>query len=207
MHRVAVLLAVGSALMAVGCGGSRPAAAPAAAAAAADPPQVNAGLCQTSDSAGKPTMKSCTFVLNDGRRLGCSRSIVGPPTTVPQLLHDGCRWLTPLKLSRSMRAVIARIDSDRRCLTSKGLRVVGGPAFPSGPPDRTQPNGELVISSAHPTFIAFYTNAARAKRIEPALRRDDAHEQVRLERRGAVTIAWSETPTGELRSAVWDCVT
>jgi hypothetical protein len=36
-----------------------------------------------------------------------------------------------------------------------------------------QADGELVISSATPTFIALYTTAARAARIEPALRRSD----------------------------------
>jgi hypothetical protein len=201
MRGLSVLLCVGTCLMVAGCGGSHPAST-----AAADP-QLNAASCATSGRAHKATRTTCTFVLNDGRRLGCNRNIVGPTPSVPQLLRDGCRWLAPLKLSRSMRAVIARIDSDRRCLTSKGLRAVGGPAFPSRPPDPTQPDGELVISSTHPTFIAFYTDAARAQRIEPALRRDDARMHVFLERRGAVTIAWSQAPAGGLHQTVWGCVT
>jgi hypothetical protein len=126
---------------------------------------------------------------------------------VPQLLRDGCRWLATLKLSPSMRAVIARIDRDRSCLESKGLSAAGGPAFPSTPPDQTQPDGELIISSAHPTFIAFYADAAKAKRIEPVLKHDDAHMPVRLERRGAVTIAWSQAPAEDVRHTVWGCVT
>jgi hypothetical protein len=138
---------------------------------------------------------------------GCNRTFNGPTPSVPQLLRDGCHLLTPLKLSRSMRAVTARIDRDRSCLTSKGLRAAGGPVFPSRPPDPGQPDGELVISSStHPTFIAFYTDAARAKRIEPALRREDAHKPVVLERRGAVTIAWTQAPAADLRRAVWGCV-
>jgi hypothetical protein len=167
---------------------------------------VNSASCQESGRNGKPTRQSCTFVLNDGRRLGCNRTFNGPTPDVPQLLREGCRWLAPLKLSPATRAVIARIDSDRRCLSSKGMRAVGGPAFASSPPDPTQPAGELVISSTHPTFIAFYTDAARAARIEPALRREDAHVPVRLERRGAVTIAWSQAPAADLRAAVWACV-
>jgi hypothetical protein len=63
-----------------------------------------------------------------------------------------------------------------------------------------------VISSAHPTFIAFYTDAAKGRRVEPALRRDDAGKHVLLERRGAVTIAWSQAPAGDFRDAVWACV-
>jgi hypothetical protein len=199
-HRLA-LLAFGTVLLSVGCGGSEPASRTAA------DTQVNSATCVTGNVGGKPPASTCTFVLNDGRRLGCDRNFVGPTPSVPQLLHDGCRWLTPLKLSRSMLAVIARIDSVRGCLTSEGLRAAGGPAFPSRPPDPAQPDGELVISSSHPTFIAFYTDTARAKRIEPVLRREDAHQPVLLERHGAVTIAWSQSPPGEDRHAVLACVT
>jgi hypothetical protein len=201
MRGLSVLLCIGTCLLVAGCGGSHPASA-----AAADP-QVNTVSCTASGAPGKPTKHSCTFVLNDGRRLGCNRDFNGPTPSVPQLLRGGCRWLAPLKLSPAMRALIARIESDRSCLTSKGLRAAGGPAFPSRPPDPTQPDGELVIRSAHPTFVAFYTDAARAKRIEPALRRDDAHMHVIVERRGAVTIAWSQAPAGDLHHTVWGCVT
>jgi hypothetical protein len=197
MRRVSVLLSLGTCLMIAGCGGSHPTSRTT---------QVNSASCEATGAPGKPSRQSCTFVLNDGRRLGCNRSINGPTPSVPQLLRDGCRWLAPLKLSRSMRAVIARIDRDRGCLTSRGLRAAGGPAFPSRPPDRTQPDGELVISSAHPTFIAFYTDAAKAKRIEPALKRDDSGKHVLLERRGAVTIAWTQAPAGDLHHTVWGCV-
>jgi hypothetical protein len=195
-----VLLAVGTVLVAAGCGGSHRASTTAAS-------QVNSASCAASGGAGKQTRNSCTFVLNDGRRLGCNRSFAGQAPGVPQLLRDGCRWLAPLKLSRAMRAVIARIDSGRSCLTSQGLHAVGGPAFPSRPPDPVQPDGELMISSSsHPTFIAFYTDAARAARIEPALRRDDAGKHVWLERRGAVTIVWSQSPAAALRHTIWGCV-
>jgi hypothetical protein len=168
---------------------------------------MNSASCATSGEAHKPTRTTCTFVLNDGRRLGCNRNFLVPTPSVPQLLRDGCHWLAPLELSRPMRAVIARIDSDRHCLASKGLRATGGPAFPSRPPNPTQPDGEVVISSTHPTFIAFYTDSARAARIEPALRHDDAGKHVFLERRGAVTIAWSQAPAGDLHRTVWGCVT
>ena len=194
------LITLGTVLVAAGCGGSRGSTATAAAA------QVNSASCQESAQKGEPTASSCTFVLNDGRRLGCNRTFDGPTPSVPQLLRDGCRWLAPLKLSRSMRAVIARIDSGRSCLTSKGLRAVGGPAFPSSPPDPMQPDGELVIGAGAPAFIAFYTDGARARRIEPALRRDDSGKHILLERRGAVTVAWSQAPAADLRHTVWGCV-
>ncbi|MBV9604739.1 MAG: hypothetical protein JO027_06520 [Solirubrobacterales bacterium] len=63
-----------------------------------------------------------------------------------------------------------------------------------------------MIPSSHPTFIAFYPDAARAARIELALSRDDAREPVSLERRGAVTIAWSQAPAGHERDLVWSCL-
>jgi hypothetical protein len=192
------LLALVTVVAACGCGSSHPASS-------ADP-QVNNGTCETSGGAGQPTKQSCTFVLDDGRRLGCNRSFAGTTPSVSQLLRDGCRWLTPLKLSGSMRALIVRIDGVRRCLTSRGLRAVGGPVFPSRPPDPARPDGELVITSTTPSFIAFYTDAARASRTLPALQRADAGKHILLERRGAVTIAWSRVPADAFRGEVWTCV-
>jgi hypothetical protein len=201
MRRAALLLAVGTVLLAAGCGGSHTAST-----AAADA-QVNSASCATSGDAGKPATNTCTFVLNDGRRLGCNRSFAGPTPSVAVLVCDGCRWLAPLKLSRPMRALVARIDNARRCLASRGVRAAGGPAFPSSPPDPNQPDGELVIASTTPSFVAFYTDAAKATRTLPALRRADAGKHIQLEQRGAVTIAWTHAPAGHVRSAVWGCVT
>jgi hypothetical protein len=197
-RRAAVLLVVGTVLLAAGCGGSRPASTAA--------PQVNSAICGAFRVAASTTAQSCTFVLDDGRRLGCNRSFAGTTPSVSQLVRDGCHWLTPLKLSSSMRALILRIGGARRCLTSRGLRAVGGPAFQSRPPDPAQPDGELLITSTTPSFIAFYTDAARARRTLPALQRADAGEHVLLERRGAVTIAWTHAPDDALRGLVWTCV-
>ncbi len=193
------LFALGTVLLAAGCGGSKPAATTTAG-------QVNSMSCQTSGGAGKPNTQSCTAMLNDGRRLGCNRSIVGAPPSVSQLVRDGCRWLTPLKLSRSVRALIARIDTARACLESKRLRASGGVVLPPTPPDATQPDGELVVTSESPSFIAFYVDAARASRTLPALQRLDAGKHVTLERRGAVTIAWTNTAASGPRGVIWTCV-
>lgn len=199
MRRALVLFALGTVLLTAGCGGSHGSSTATAA-------QVNSGSCQESSRAGKPATQSCTFVLNDGRRLGCNRSIVGPAPSVPQLLRDGCRWLTPLQLSRSVRALIAKIDSARSCLTSKRMRAVGGAVLPPTPPGAAEPDGELVVTSRSPSFIAFYVDAARASRTLPALRRLDAGKHVVLERRGAVTIAWTQMPASEQRTVIWTCV-
>jgi hypothetical protein len=69
-----------------------------------------------------------------------------------------------------------------------------------------QPGGELVLSSAQPTFVAFYTDVAQAARIEPTLARADSSSHVQVERRGAETIVWSSAPTSELRSTVRACL-
>lgn len=193
------LIVLGTVLVPVGCGGSHPAAK-----ATADP-QVSSASCEASDQGGKQTRQSCTFVLNDGRRLGCNRSIDGPTPSVAQLLRDGCRWLTPLKLSASVRALIARIDSARSCLISKRLRAVGSAVLPPNPPGPAQPDGEIVITSGSPSFIAFYTSVARARRLEPAIRRTAARSHVQIERRGAVTIAWTDSPAGARRETIWTC--
>lgn len=208
MRRVLALLVLALAGSAGGCGGSHRAAATNA------DPQVDITSCAVSSGAGKQTSRSCTFVLTDGRRFRCNRLFTGPGPAVAQLERmTGCRQLPSLVFSAPERALIVRLDRARSCLTEKDLHVLGGPTLPESgpvpPPSRLtsiEPDGELVISSTSPTFIAFYTTAARARRIEPALRRSDAHAHVELERRGAVTIAWSRTPTSGLRNMVWTCL-
>ena len=83
---------------------------------------------------------------------------------------------------------------------------MGAPVLPPSPPSSAEADGELVISSSRRTFIAFYIDAARAGRIEPALARQDRPAHMLLERRGAATIVWTRAPAAELRDAVRACV-
>lgn len=197
MPRLRLVLALGAVLCAGGCGGS--AHAPTSTTAT-----VVDATCQSSAGAGTAASSSCTFVLSDGERFSCGQPFKGPSPTAAQLERSGCRRLASLKLSRPELALIARLDGARTCLTGKGLRASGGPVLqnPSGP----APGGELVLSSAQPTFIAFYTDAAQAARLEPALARADSSSHVQVERRGAETVIWSAAPTSRLRASVRACL-
>jgi hypothetical protein len=199
VRRLLVVLAVGTALGATGCGGSRPARHATTSARVVD------GTCQSAAAAEKPAAQSCTFVLGDGERFSCGQPFKGPAPTAPQLEHARCRRLSSLRLSAAERALIRRLGDARICLTEKGLRVSGGPVLlnQSG---SNQPGGELVLSSDDPTFIAFYADAAQAARIEPALARADSSSHVQVERRGAETVIWSAAPTTQLRASVRACV-
>jgi hypothetical protein len=169
-------------------------------------PVAGSASCEASGGTGKPTTQSCTYILSDGERFSCGQVIRGSAPTAARLERAGCRRLASLALSGSERTLIARVDRARSCLASDGLRVAGGPVLPPASPGSTQPDGEIVISDARPTFIAFYTDAARARRLAPAIVRSAARTHVLVERRGAVTIAWSHAPAGDVRASVLACL-
>ncbi len=100
----------------------------------------------------------------------------------------------------SLQAVAARIAADRTCLTSKGLRVTGGPVFPQQGPDT--PDGELITNGA---FIAFYTDQRKAERLEPEVRQNARRFGGHVVRKGAVTVSWIGPPASGLRNAVSGC--
>jgi hypothetical protein len=212
VRRLLVVLAVGTVACATGCGGSSHGSTPTTASAAT---VVNA-TCGSSALRGKPPVQSCAVVLSDGERFSCGAAFKGATPTARQLERLGCRRLPSLKLSGAELALIARIDGARSCLTTKGVHAVGGPVLPTGPPggtvqlpapaNSTQPGGEVVLDSSQPTFIAFYTNAAQAARIEPELARSDRSAHVLVEGHGAETIVWSHAPTEQLRDTVRACL-
>jgi hypothetical protein len=119
----------------------------------------------------------------------------------------GCVPLRRLRISASLRAVAARIEAARACLTSHGLRVTGGPVFPPASESPSSPDGELIAGtpSAGGAFIAFYSGAAKAQRLEPEV----VHNAKRLgglvERRGAVTVLWIRPPSSAARSSMEAC--
>lgn len=211
MRRVLAVVAASTVVCAAGCGGSQP-ASPATTTVA----RVVDGQCDAFALRYQPKpVQQCTFVLSDGERFGCAKPFTGETPTAAQLIRSGCRRLASLRFSAAERALVARIDAVRTCLTARRLRAVGGPVLPTyppggpvvpSPPSSSQPRGELVITSSHPTFIAFYANAAQAARVEPALVRMDAGSHVEVERRGAATVIWSSVPTSKLRSSVWGCL-
>lgn len=210
MRSLLAVLTVGTVVSTAGCGGSQPASSDATAVA-----RVVDGICQTDSLRSGPRAQSCAFVLSDGERFTCGKPFAGQTPTAAQLGREGCQRLSSLRFSAAERALIARIDAVRTCLTAKRLRAVGGPVLPlsspggpvvPSPPSSSQPRGELVITSGHPTFIAFYADAAQAARIEPTLVRMDASSHVDVERRGAATVVWSHVPTSAQRNTLWACL-
>lgn len=94
-----------------------------------------------------------------------------------------------------------RIAAVKACLTSKGLAVHGGATVGKLGPN--SPDGELITTGA---FIAFYTDASNARRLEPALKQNAMHIGGQVERHGAVTVLWIRPPATRLRNDVSACV-
>ncbi len=125
-----------------------------------------------------------------------------------QLEHaNGCVPLSRLVTSASLRAVAARIDVVRACLRNRGLRVTGGPAFPSTPATPHSPDGELIAGAANTggAFVAFYGTPDKAKRLEPEVRRNAARFGGQVERHGAVTVLWIHPPSSTARTTMEKC--
>jgi hypothetical protein len=76
----------------------------------------------------------------------------------------------------------------RQCLNAASLKVTGGPA-PAG--DTNAPATELVVGGAESSaFLAFYENAARARRYAPDIRANAKRLHATVERHGKLTILW-----------------
>jgi hypothetical protein len=103
------------------------------------------------------------------------------------------------------RTVVAALGRARLCLTNHGFRVSGGPAFPSSP-GQNSPDGELIVATgAGGAFIAFYSDPAKAQRLEPAIVRNAQRLGGQAERRSAVTVLWTRPPPSGLRNSVQAC--
>jgi hypothetical protein len=188
------------AVVIVGCGSG------SARTAAADA-QVETGSCQSSGAGGHVVSQSCSFVLNDGQQFRCRQAFEGQTPTARVLEHTkGCVRLRSLALSPAVRRMIAALDNVRSCLTAKGIRVLGAPVLPPNPPGSSSADGEVVVgrSAAHVVFIAFYTDAARAQRLQASLMRNARQLKGQVERHGAVTVLSIRPPSG-IRAAVQAC--
>ncbi|MDQ6778299.1 MAG: hypothetical protein M3071_19240 [Actinomycetota bacterium] len=153
------------------------------------------------------TSQSCSFVLSDGEQFHCHKTFAGSAPTARVLERTkGCVRLASLVLSPAVRRMIAALDKTRRCLTTKGVRALGGPALPPNPARSSRPDGELVLgkSAAHSLFIAYYTSAARAQRLQAGLKANARRIHSHVERHGTVTLVWVHPPNG-IRAAVQAC--
>jgi hypothetical protein len=78
--------------------------------------------------------------------------------------------------------------------------VTGGPVFPQQGPN--SPDGELITTGA---FIAFYTHAHKAQRLEPGIKQNARRFGGQVVRHGAVTVLWIHPPASGLRNALSGC--
>ena len=73
------------------------------------------------------------------------------------------------------------------------------------PSNNRTPDGEIVVSSRHPTFIAYCVDAAKARRLRrEGIPRVSVRELAQT--RGLVSIAWTGLPASELQTTVEGCV-
>lgn len=195
--------------LAVAVGGCSSGAAQTATADA----QVESGNCHSAGSSGHVTSQSCDFVLSDGQQFRCHKAFAGQTPTARMLEHaNGCVRLRSLRLSPAVRAVVAAIDKARSCLTARGLHPIGGPVLPPNPPGSSSADGELVVGktaimrkAAPGAFIAFYTDAAKARRLQAELMRNARRLGGQIERYEAVTVLWLHRPASGLSAAVHTC--
>jgi hypothetical protein len=102
-----------------------------------------------------------------------------------------------------LEAVIARAHA---CVAAHGIRVSGGAVFPRQPGQASSADGELIVGRGPPAFVAFYTDARKAQRLEPGVIRSARRFHGQVQRRGAVTVIWIAPPSNALRDAVESCV-
>jgi hypothetical protein len=176
------------------------------AAAAASRVEIDSIGCIETSAPGHPAHGSCTYVLTDGRRFKCPLRFSNHRQTPASLQRArACRRLSSIKIPASWRRVFARLYAVQACLTRHHITANGGPTLDALSPRRT-PIGELITSTTRPTaFIAFYTTARVAKRAETGVRKNARQFGGRVERRGAVTIVWTQPPSASLGTTTEAC--
>src|SRR5437588_4021834 len=164
-------------------------------------PQVVSGTCSSTAGTSGPVKQSCVMVLSDGRRFSCPPAVARSRPSVAELEHTRvCARLSSLVLSPGTRAVIDAIRRTQACLARQGIRALGGPVLPPNRSSSNSADGVLALSHAgSPAFIAFYTDPARATRLEAGVARNARHLGDQVERRGAITIVWSHPSVSERR--------
>lgn len=117
-----------------------------------------------------------------------------------------CTRMSRLRLPASIRAVSAAIAKASACLNARGRRADGGPVIPPDSYEGDQPDGEVTLADGKTiAFIAFYRDARRARRLEPAIAANAKHLGGEIERRGTVTLLWTRPPSHDLRQDMRAC--
>jgi hypothetical protein len=161
--------------------------------------------CNGIPNSGSTTdARPCVLVLSDGTRFRCPQDFAHMVGDTLQLAGT-CRRLAPVAIPLSWRVVLAALARTRSCLTSRGLRVAGGPSLglPSNSPQT--PLGELSIENGTaPTLIEFYASSPVAQQLEPS-----AIDKVKpfglVARHDEAIILWTGRPTTERRMLTEAC--
>jgi hypothetical protein len=112
------------------------------------------------------------------------------------------------------------MEAAQACLTAHGVRAIGGPVLPAAPAlpfgatdlhalaaTNNGPDGELTIGRLpNGALLAFYSDVAKAARLEPAILSNARRLHAQVQRRGATTIFWMRPAAPALRNAVQACV-
>jgi hypothetical protein len=91
------------------------------------------------------------------------------------------------------------------CLREKGARVSGDPN--RRPPGDDSPERELVAAiSGTGAFIAFYATEARAKELEPEVRKNAARFKGVVVRDQNTSVIYTKKPSDDVRKRVEGCL-
>jgi uncharacterized protein YjeT (DUF2065 family) len=114
--------------------------------------------------------------------------------------------LSPIAIPTLWRRVFVQIGKVRACLTTRGLRVTGGPSpgAPRNGPDT--PIGELIVINGNAlTFIGFYESRRAAEQYERTAINNMKRLGGQLARRGGVIVLWTRPPRAQLRNITEAC--
>jgi len=163
------------------------------------------GCTESAAPGGHHVHGSCTYTLTDGRRFRCPLSFSNRHQTPASVQNaKQCHALKPIRIPPSWQRVFTHMYAVQTCLSRRGIRASGGPYFAGNP--RKTPIGELVASNrGTAAFIAFYIDAATARRAEPAVLENVRRGGGAVERRGSVTVAWTSRPSRRLRAPIDGC--
>lgn len=93
------------------------------------------------------------------------------------------------------------------CLRKEGARVTGDPKARPQPGDTDAPDHELIASLQDTSaFIAFYDSEARAKALEPGIRKNAERFKGVVVRDQNTTVIYTKKPSDDFREKVEGCV-
>jgi hypothetical protein len=214
---IVILATAAVVLLATGCGGSTKASSvhapgPPAARRVAD--QLMSQDCSASSMStpGSPEVRYCVFILPDGQRFKCNMASfeASAPTVGEVEASKSCVRLRRVSVPTASAHVVRAIAKARACLASHRFYVRGGavppeghgPGGPEGELIAGGPKGELKPGAA---LIAFYADARIAERAEPEVLRNVRDFEGKVDRHGAVTILWLQSPTNRVRADLQAC--